>query len=981
MRLAAGTGPIALSEVGVRAVLRVAVARVRARAADRLGPIADLAETPGYLRRLRGRVASWRRSGRRSAPEGAGADWLFAREYRKILKQRDADDAEGLAIRAARRLRHDPPPGFERFESVTILEPTSGDLATRAALEAFRDRAETLCITLPWDPARPEAFATVRPIRERLLSWGFVDEFREDDGPTGIVALGRDLFRDDATPIAVTTGVTILGAPQGEGESALVARRLRELIDEGVPPEEILVVFRRWDDAAGLAADVAKAWGLPVAGGRWGPLASMPAVAALRLAAAVAAEDWDVARLVRLLRHGQVRPDWPELAEPLAMTRAATALTESRAFRGRDVVRDALRRAAVEPGPGDESPDLRRRRRRAARARIAEAIVGRLGSIYDTLARPGPWADQVDRLRRLADALGIGRVDGRPALESLYLALDEHGPALDGGKRAGRNWTWASFVREVDRVARELELPTGPEPVGAVRFATVDEAEGVRARHVILAGLVEGTFPAREAILSDRAAEPDDPEPSRSFGREMLRFLRVVGAAEAGLTLTYPTTDEKGQALLPAVFLDETLSAFAPDAQPPFAEPIRTLDPTLTRGLLAGTPADLRLQAMALACQEEDLALLKQLSDDPEHRPALDGVALALRVAHEREAGREFGRFDGKLGDAEAIRKIAADFGPDRPAFSPSQLETLAACPFRFFLRYVLRLEPPDELEEFRDDRAAAGSLAHRVLEELHLQLGGAMEDAGESPADLVETILSRIIQAELDTQGPDASPVEEGLRRIEAGRLERVGKRYAKQFREYLTKLGASECHHVEVAFGEGKPGGGLPPLVLGEEPETVQLQGKIDRIDLIRLPDRTLFRVIDYKTGHAPAKSDVVAGLALQLPLYALAVERLALAGRGARPLDVGYWALGKKGYRAVVAMANADGEGLDSWEAFRPAMEAFVLELVGNLRRAAFPVAPREDDCRQRCDYPCVCRIAQVQAARKVWESLPTLKLPPS
>lgn len=980
MRLAAGSGPVALSEVGVRALLRVAVARVRSRNADRLGAAAELADTPGYLRRLRARVASWRRAGRRSAPDGAGADWVLYREYRRILKQRDAEDAEGLAIRAARLLRHAPPPGFERFERVTILEPISGDLATRAALEAFRDRADSLLITLPWDPSRPEAFATVRPIRERLLSWGFEEEFNDDPGPRGLVALGRNLFRDDAPTIVDTTGVTVLGAPQGEGEAALIARRVRQLLEAGEAPDDILVLFRRWDESAALAADVARRWGVPAAGGRRGPLASAPSVSALRLAATIPAEGWDVARLVRLLRHGQVRPDWPELAEPLALARAATALAESRTFRDRDAIAEALRRHGAEPGPGDDPLDLRRRRRRAARARIAAAIVERLGALYETIARSGPWDDQIDRLRRLADALGLGRHD-RDAIDALVLALDEHGAALDGSKRPGRTWTWPAFVAEVDRVARELERPTLTVPIGAVRFATVDEAEGARARHVILAGLAEGTFPAREAILPDRATEAGDVEPRNRFGPEMLRFLRALGAAESGVTLTFPTTDERGQALLPAVFLDEALAAFAADARPAFDEPIRTLDPTLTRGVLAGTPADLRVQALALACQEGDLGLLKMLAADPSHRDALDGVAAALRVAHERERAEEFGRFDGRLADAEAIRRIAAEFAPTRPAFSPSQLETLAACPFRFFLRYVLRLEAPDELEEFRDDRAAAGSLAHRVLEALHLGLRDATDAAPDEHADLVERALGEVIRAELEAQGPPASAVEEGLRRIEAGRLERVGRRYAKQFRDYVKKHGGVECQHVEVAFGEGRPGVGLPPLVLGEEPETVQLQGKIDRIDLIRLPDRTLFRVIDYKTGHAPSKADVLSGLALQLPLYALAVERLVLAGRGARPLDVGYWALGKKGYRAVVEMADAEGRGLDAWEALRPAMEAFVLALVGNLRRATFPVAPREEDCRQRCDYPCVCRIAQVQAARKAWPDLPVLDLPPA
>ena len=68
---------------------------------------------------------------------------------------------------------------------------------------------------------------------------------------------------------------------------------------------------------------------------------------------------------------------------------------------------------------------------------------------------------------------------------------------------------------------------------------------GARAEHVILADLAEGTFPAREAVEPFLALGPGD-EPDRgdqdaSSPKEMLRFLRVLGSADAGVILVYPT--------------------------------------------------------------------------------------------------------------------------------------------------------------------------------------------------------------------------------------------------------------------------------------------------------------------------------------------------------------------------------------------------------------------------------------------------------
>jgi hypothetical protein len=246
------------------------------------------------------------------------------------------------------------------------------------------------------------------------------------------------------------------------------------------------------------------------------------------------------------------------------------------------------------------------------------------------------------------------------------------------------------------------------------------------------------------------------------------------------------------------------------------------------------------------------------------------------------------------------VRRIAGDFGPAHP-FSPSQLETLALCPFQFFLRYVLHLEPADEREELDDDRTARGSLIHRVLEGLH----AALRDA---PARTIGP-------------WPSASP---GGSRRRSGRSWRASACRAPRSRRgcggstptgccgpgagtsssspatRTATAGAPSAGHVEVVFGDPSREDSLPGLDLGPPADGVRLQGMIDRIDLVRHPDRTLFRVIDYKTGPSPGKAALKAGLALQLPLYALAVERILLAEQAAAPLDVGYWGLAADGFK---------------------------------------------------------------------------------
>ena len=53
------------------------------------------------------------------------------------------------------------------------------------------------------------------------------------------------------------------------------------------------------------------------------------------------------------------------------------------------------------------------------------------------------------------------------------------------------------------------------------------------------------------------------------------------------------------------------------------------------------------------------------------------------------------------------------------------------------------------------------------------------------------------------------------------------------------------------EVEFGVDD----APGLEIGDGDDAVRLRGKIDRIDVVEENGTQLFRVIDYKTGSAPA------------------------------------------------------------------------------------------------------------------------------
>ena len=124
-----------------------------------------------------------------------------------------------------------------------------------------------------------------------------------------------------------------------------MAREVRRHLDNGVEPEDLLVLFRRWDEDAEVLTEVLRSWEIPISPlGRPRTLRTDPAVSALRLACTLPREGWEASGLVALLRHGRFQPRWPEFGNPGSSGRAASDLVKTRVFRGIVPLRAALYR-------------------------------------------------------------------------------------------------------------------------------------------------------------------------------------------------------------------------------------------------------------------------------------------------------------------------------------------------------------------------------------------------------------------------------------------------------------------------------------------------------------------------------------------------------------------------------------------------------------------------------------------------------------
>jgi RecB family exonuclease len=935
----------------------------RTRASGGLERLARAVGWPGYRRELTDRFASWTRLERSSEgfapdrPAAAEEGRIFA-EYRATLEAIGGEDPEGFAAWASRALDEPMIQRLGAWKLVVVIDPIAPSPAQWRAISALMRKPRAMLATLPHDgnPALAETYVATAATRQRFLDARFHEEpaiAGDFEGrPSGLVAVESELFRNDVhsrPSWGPLDGLKVLGGPRGEGVALLVAREVHQALTRGCSPEEILILVPRLDEDAERIRETLGAWGLPVSPAPGRRLSTIPAISALRRAIRIPIENWETSGLIRLLRNGQLARFFADETNPNRRFAAASAIRSTRVFRDRPNLERALARVTYEEKSTDPHAN-------------PTATLERLAAWLDPISQPGTWSELVQRLQALSAALMIDA----EALPPLWDALEDHADVLEriGAEVSRSLLTWSQFVAEVDAIAAEISEPD-PEPdPDAVMLTTVASAGGARARIIILANLAEKTFPAEDAIDLDAPG----PAASLAYAREQLRFAGVAGATNERLVLAYPVTDLDGSPLLPAGFLEELLGRLDAKASETLVERHARFEPTLASyPQLARAPVDERVRAVALACQRQGDAELRRIAGSPAHRAPLLAVADAFEVAQGRRGSKIFGPHDGRLADPRGIAEIAARFGPSH-SYSASQLESLALCPYQFFLRYVLGLRPVDERREIDEDRAARGSEIHRKLEKIHTLIA---LDPATPLFDRLEVLVTNEVRVALEaTEPPPPIPADVAsvLEEITNRRSARMLEKYLRQVETDLVRRQSNaRPYRFELEFGT-EDADEPRSLVLGSGEHAIRLQGKIDRIDRVADPAGDRFRVVDYKTGGKPTNLDVNDGLASQLPLYAMAVEQLGLAGDTRLFADAGYWHLPKNGYQSVK---------IKDWADFRSRLETFLLELVAELRRGVFVIHPRKKDCHQACDFASVCRIAEVRAVQKGWDGMPRIE----
>ncbi|MBQ9959961.1 MAG: PD-(D/E)XK nuclease family protein, partial [Oscillospiraceae bacterium] len=199
---------------------------------------------------------------------------------------------------------------------------------------------------------------------------------------------------------------------------------------------------------------------------------------------------------------------------------------------------------------------------------------------------------------------------------------------------------------------------------------------------------------------------------------------------------------------------------------------------------------------------------------------------------------------------------------------SASKIETYSSCPFRYFVRYMLGVNP---LQKVEMSASEAGNLVHEVMEKLMQQMNG---DLTAASMDELKAACKALAEAYMDGR----LPREKRTPRLQAlaDQLGDAVLRLALRLRaeQQQSRFRAADCELAVGRFAEVPAA--VYPLADGS---SAVVEGVIDRVDVYEEDGVRYVRVVDYKTGKKEFRlSDVWQGLNIQMLLYLFALKNNA-------------------------------------------------------------------------------------------------------
>ena len=500
-------------------------------------------------------------------------------------------------------------------------------------------------------------------------------------------------------------------------------------------------------------------------------------------------------------------------------------------------------------------------------------------------------------------------------IEAMAKAQQEAG-FLDGAAETAQSWNVICriFDQIVETVGEErlsgralrqiveaglAEMEIGIVPVNpdSVLVGTMQRTRVGRVKALLVLGANEGLLPLQktdEGLLSERekaVLEEMDLQFSRTDDmvkqEERLAIYRTLSQPEERLYVSCSRIDETGGELRPSAVLRELEQFLQSRAEPDDSVVLGDLEDSSVPEIAVSPKGAISYLTDAFREYLED----GKLDEDWLYA----GLWYGSHEPEELERIRRGMEFDNKQ-NALGGQLADALYRGDRRAIeaSASRLEKYSGCPFAHFISYGLR---PEDLRVFEMGPREIGDIYHECLMKLSRRLTAPMTGEDGLPETAVAPGSAGDAGTVTDPDSRWMKITQEECRE----EIRRILQEETGTYREGLLASGRNESYRAErivdicsraawAMIGQVRRGriremyfeqpfargAELPPIRVNAGEHEVLIKGKIDRMDVLEMPEHedgleTAVRIVDYKTGGDSVDVEHFrSGYKLQLMLY---------------------------------------------------------------------------------------------------------------
>lgn len=675
-----------------------------------------------------------------------------------------------------------------------------------------------------------------------------------------------------------TKKINLLSAVNTREEISLIAGMIKKSIRGGAAADSILVVFPALDEYAPLVEEIFSDYGIPYNRALGRQLSASPVATSIISLLNACQEDFSGASLLKIFSSPFLKfSDQPQLTPSLDRF-----MRHHRILGGRNRLQAALRyHTSNENGIDILGESLHDLFDVLGPFNTPESVplLAWMNRFNDLLA----WSGLSANVKNMHGPLNIN-------LQALR-KLNETIASLTEAARLfpEYNYTFQEWLFLLKKTFMQTRFQVPPEDESGVQILGLQESAALPWSEIYFGGLTDAAFPQhlpQNIFLPESTLEALG---ASTIERQRLlaayHFYRILLSADT-VTLTWP--ENKGdKPVIPSPFLEE-------------------LTPLKIAGVLnrniektAGIQSPLSLEKSGSL---QELAKAVGIAGNIQFNNDTNSLAewLADLSGEKPEFSSPLAAITSAL---NSQRSSPAETVPvqRRQEFRVTELDDYLACPYDYYVKHILGIEPLETVTEDISPRDR-GSKIHALLHKFYLSWNIPITKQNRPEAEIILKKLSESAFAR------EADSMRNRREKMEF--QTRIMKRFLDAEEEFWT-------HGMRPVYLERTIEAFMLTLADGRN---VVLSGKIDRIDV---DDRGNYIIVDYKTGKYPLPKMGLEQDLFQLPIYSIMAQSALVIGNPELKKSVGlaYYDLAGKNSADARDVVLYDGDILPEQPSSKP------------------------------------------------------------